>query len=80
MFWKKFGSEETLSLEKIWNQKRKKIVSKNIWEWKNWRIQNNSGFEKMLDLKKKKIFWIRKFLAPILSTTLTQAEYFRPKA
>ena len=53
MFWKKFGSEETLSLEKIWNQKRKKIVSKNIWEWKNWRIQNNSGFEKMLDLKKK---------------------------
>ena len=56
MFWKKFGSEETLSLEKNWNQKRKKIVSKNIWEWKNWRIQNNSGFEKMLDLKKKENF------------------------
>ena len=61
MFWKKFGSEETLSLEKIWNQKRKKIVSKNIWEWKNWRIQNNSGFEKMLDLKKRKFFGYENF-------------------
>ena len=72
MFWKKFGSEETLSLEKIWNQKRKKIVSKNIWEWKNWRIQNNSGFEKMLYLKKKKIFEYENFwhqyLGQILST------------